>query len=237
MNNIEYLKKYYNGNIDEAIERLKDGEPVQYIVGNVDFYGNKIKVNKDVLIPRFETETLVEKTIDYINKFFDKSIDILDVGTGSGCIAITLKKELDCNVDACDISSNALSVAKENALINNCNINFYKSDFLNDITKKYDVIISNPPYISYTEEIEDIVKNNEPALALYSSNNGLKSYEDIINNIENNLKEKAIIAFEIGKSQGEEIKSLLESRICNIKVIIEKDLSLNDRFVFGFINC
>lgn len=237
MNNIEYLKKYYNGNIDEAIERLKDGEPVQYIVGNVDFYGNKIKVNKDVLIPRFETETLVEKTIGYINKFFDKSVDILDVGTGSGCIAITLKKELDCNVDACDISSNALSVAKENALINNCNINFYKSDFLNDITKKYDVIISNPPYISYTEEIEDIVKNNEPALALYSSNNGLKSYEDIINNIENNLKEKAIIAFEIGRSQGEEIKSLLESRICNINVIIEKDLSLNDRFVFGFINC
>lgn len=236
MSDKEYLKKYYEGNIIEAYKRLEDGEPVQYIVGNVDFYGNKIKVNKDVLIPRFETETLVEKTINYIKKYFDKNVDVLDIGTGSGCIAIALLKEINCNMDACDISNKALDIARINAQNNNCNINFYKSDFLNNIDKKYDVIISNPPYISYNEEIEDVVKNNEPHLALYSDNDGLKSYEEIINNIEKNLKGKAIIAFEIGRTQGIYIKNLIENRLKNTRVLIEKDLSLNDRYVFAFYN-
>ena len=115
MTDIEYLKKYYNGDIEEAIDKLNNGIPVQYIVGNVDFYGNIIKVNENVLIPRFETEELVNKTIDYIKSNFNKKVDIVDIGTGSGCIAITLKKEIDCNVDAVDISSGALEVAKENA--------------------------------------------------------------------------------------------------------------------------
>lgn len=236
MNNKEYLEKYYKGNIIDAYKRLESGEPVQYIVGNVDFYGNKININKNVLIPRFETETLVEKAINYIKKYFDKDVDVLDIGTGSGCIAIALKHELNCNIDACDISDLALDVARINAKENNCKINFYKSNFLDNIEKKYDVIISNPPYISYNEEIEDIVKNNEPHLALYSDNNGLKSYEEIINNIEKNLKEKAIIAFEIGRTQGSYIKELIEKNLKDTKVFIEKDLSQNDRYVFAFYN-
>ena len=153
-NNIEYLKKYLKDKtLDEGIELLNKGIPVQYIVGNVDFYGYNFKVNENVLIPRFETEELVEKTIKYINKYLDKKVDILDLGTGSGCIAITLKKELDCNVDAVDISPKALEIAKLNAKNNNVDITFYEGDMLNPINKIYDVIISNPPYIAYNEEI------------------------------------------------------------------------------------
>ena len=116
MNNIEYLKKYYKGNINEAIERLNKNEPIQYIIGDVDFYGNKIKVNKNVLIPRFETEELVENTIKIIKERFNKNIKLLDIGTGSGCIIISIKKELNnINAYALDISKEALDVAEENA--------------------------------------------------------------------------------------------------------------------------
>ena len=116
MTDIDYLKKYLSSDkLDEGIERLKNKEPVQYIVGNVNFYGNLIKVNKNVLIPRFETEELVEYTINYIKKIFNKKISIVDLGTGSGCIAITLKKEIASNITAIDISSEALEVARENA--------------------------------------------------------------------------------------------------------------------------
>ena len=177
----KYLYKYLD-NLDEyenAIDKLIEGKPVQYIVGNVDFYGLNIKVNENVLIPRFETEELVDKTIKYINNYFDNKLDIVDIGTGSGAIAIILKSNLDCNMDAVDISKEALGVAKENARRLNTEINFYLGDLLEPLNKKYDVIISNPPYIAYDEEIEEIVKNNEPHLALYAENDGLKCYENI----------------------------------------------------------
>ena len=133
----EYLKKYLDSSkLEEGIKLLEEGVPVQYIVGNVDFYGNIFKVNKNVLIPRFETEELVEKTINYISDYFDKKIDIVDIGTGSGCIAITLKKNLDCNVDAVDISPNALEVAKENAKVLNTEVNFIEGDLLKPLNKK-----------------------------------------------------------------------------------------------------
>ena len=142
---IEYLKKYYNGDINEALKRLEDGEPVQYIVGNVDFMGNIINVNSSVLIPRFETEELVSETIKRIKSTFTNKIDILDLCTGSGCIAISLSKEVDSNIDATDISKDALEVAKNNSKLNNTSINFINTDLYTGINKKYDVIISNPP--------------------------------------------------------------------------------------------
>ena len=120
----KYLYKYLD-NLDEyenAIDKLIEGKPVQYIVGNVDFYGLNIKVNENVLIPRFETEELVDKTIKYINNYFDNKLDIVDIGTGSGAIAITLKSNLDCNMDAVDISKEALEVARINAKENNVEI-------------------------------------------------------------------------------------------------------------------
>ena len=132
---IEYLKKYLKDNdMETAIKELENGVPVQYIVGNVDFYGNIFKINKNTLIPRFETELLVEKTIKYINKYFNNEIKILDIGTGSGCIAITLNKLLDNSmVTAVDISKEALDVARENNKINNIIYIIYHSIYLSRI--------------------------------------------------------------------------------------------------------
>ena len=211
MTDINYLEKYLPENkLKEGIERLQNGEPVQYIVGNVNFYGNEIKVNKNVLIPRFETEELVEYTISYIKKMFKEKINIIDLGTGSGCIAITLKKKINSNVSAIDISKEALEVAKENAKKNKVEIDFIQNDMLDNISNKFDVIISNPPYISKNEEIQDIVRKNEPSLALYADNEGLYYYEKIIKQAKKNLKEKFIIAFEIGYMQGDKIKKIAE---------------------------
>ena len=232
MTDIEYLKKYYQGNIDEALHKLKQGMPVQYIVGEVDFYGYPIKVNKDVLIPRFETEQLIEYTLKYINEMFNKPIDIVDIGTGSGCIAITLKKNVNCHIDAVDISSKALDIAIYNAKKNKVDINYIQGDMLKPLSKKYDLIISNPPYISYDEQIMDIVKNNEPHLALYALNEGLYYYEEILKNCSNFLKDKYLIAFEIGQTQGKKIKDLALKYLDNIEVIIKQDMQGLDRFIF-----
>ena len=232
MTDLEYLKKYYKGNIEEAIKQLENGIPVQYIVGNVDFYGLNIKVNKDVLIPRFETEELVEKTINYINKYFNKKVDIIDLGTGSGCISIALKKNIDSNIDAIDISENALKVAKENALNNNVDINFICRDMVQPSDKLYDVIISNPPYLRDESEVEEIVRNNEPDLALYASDDGMYFYKEILNNYKNNLKDKFIIAFELGYNQADYLKEYAKKIYPNSDVIIDYDLTGYKRFLF-----
>ncbi|MBQ9181406.1 MAG: peptide chain release factor N(5)-glutamine methyltransferase [Bacilli bacterium] len=232
MKNIEYIKKYYKGNINDALKQLEQNIPVQYIVGNVDFYGYNFIVNENVLIPRFETEQLVEKTINLIKKNFDKKIDIVDIGTGSGCIAITLKKQIDCNMDAVDISLDALNVAKENANKNNADINFIQGNMLDKLNKKYDVIISNPPYIAYDEEIENIVKNNEPNIALYADDEGMYYYKKILENAREYLKDNFIIAFEIGYLQGPKLKEYANNFFSDSKIFIEKDLSLKDRFLF-----
>jgi len=231
MTDIEYLKKYYKGNIEDAYKLLEEGLPVQYIVGEVDFYGNIFKVNKNVLIPRFETEQLIELTMEYISEKFDGCVDILDIGTGSGCIAITLKKNIKCNVDAVDISCDALKVAEYNKKLNDVDINLFKSDMLSNVSKEYDVIISNPPYIGREEDIQGIVEMNEPHIALYADNDGLYYYEEILKNCKKNLKDNFIIAFEIGKSQGKLVKNLALKYLDNIDVFIKKDLNYLDRFV------
>ena len=232
---IDYLKKYLpKEKLKEGIEQINKGISPQYIVGNVDFYGNLFKVNSNVLIPRFETELLVEKTINYIKKYFSsyQDLSILDIGTGSGCIAITLKKELDCIVTACDISKNALLVARENALFHHVDINFICSDIFSKIDDEFDIIISNPPYIRIDEEIEDIVRNNEPSIALYACEDGLFFYRKILADASKFLKKKFIIAFEIGELQGESVKNLAYQYLDDILVMIEKDYSNRDRFVF-----
>lgn len=236
MDDLDYLKKYYDGDISEAIEKLNQGIPVQYIVGNVDFYGYKFKVNENVLIPRFETEELVDRTINYIRKYFNKEVSIVDLGCGSGCISVTLSKKLNVSVDAVDISSKAIEVALENCKTNNASVNFYHGDMLKPLEKKYDVIISNPPYISRSEKIMDIVKYNEPDIALYADNDGLYFYEEILKNAGNYLNDKSMIAFEIGYMQGDSIKNIVHNYFPNSKCFVEKDLSLKDRFVFIFNN-
>lgn len=238
-NDIEYLKKYIKeANLDNnfynnAIKELKKGRPIQYIIGNVNFYGNIINVDKNVLIPRFETELLVDLTIKKIKKYFhNQKINIIDLGTGSGCIAISLKKELNCNIDALDISKEALSLAKTNAINNNVDINFINEDMATYKNKQYDVIISNPPYIKENEEIMDIVKNNEPHLALYAKDNGLYFYKRIINNIPYLTKDKYLVCFEIGMSQANDIIKYAKEHLNNINVTKEKDYNNKDRFIF-----
>lgn len=236
MSDLEYLKKYVEPNkLDEAILKLKNNIPVQYIVGNVNFYGLKINVNENVLIPRFETEELVSRTYKYILKYFSKDIKIADIGTGSGCIAITLKKKLpDSKVVAVDISDKALDVARNNALENNVEIEFLLGNLLEPIYEKQDILISNPPYISEDEEIEDIVKNNEPNIALYASNKGLEFYEKILSSCVNYLNKKNLLAFEIGALQGEMVKKIALKYFPQSVIKIEKDLQNRDRFVFIF---
>ena len=235
MNNIEYLKKYYKGDIKEAIKRLNNNEPVQYIVGNVDFYGYIFDVNKNVLIPRRETEELTEKVLKRIQEF-TKPV-IIDVGTGSGAIAVALSKKLDTHVYASDISNDALEVAKKNSFNNEANVSFLQGDMLEPYIKnniKVDVIVSNPPYIKENEVIEDIVKNNEPHLALYAKNDGLEFYESILKNAKKVLNDKFLIAFEIGESQANDVKDLAKKYLNDVIVEIEKDLSDKDRFVFVY---
>ena len=234
MSDIEYLKKYYNGNLSDALNLLDSGIPVQYIVGNVDFYGYNFLVNKNVLIPRFETEELVDRTIKYVQKYFDSSVKIVDLGCGSGCISIVLSKELGITVDAVDISSDALDVARENCVKNNASVNFYLGNMLEPLHDKYDVIISNPPYISYDEEIDEIVKKNEPSLALYADNDGLYFYEEILKNCKKYLNNKFMIAFEIGYTQGDRVRDFALKYLGDVSVSVEKDLSNRDRFVFIF---
>ena len=232
---IQYLKKYLkNKNIDNAIKELEEGKPIQYIVGNVEFYNSIINVNENVLIPRFETELLVDKLIKYIKSKFNDKINILDMCTGSGCIAISLKKEIECDMDAVDVSKSALEVSKKNAKLNDVSVNFIESNLFDRVNNKYNVIVSNPPYISYSEEIMDIVKNNEPSIALYADDNGLYFYKEILKNIRLYLKNEFIIAFEIGMNQADSIVKIINENLSNVIVSVEKDYNDRDRFIFIF---
>ncbi len=232
---IEYLKKYLHpeDNIDEAIKRLEKGEPIQYIVGDVNFYGNIIKVNKNVLIPRPETEELVEKTVEYLKEYFSNDIDILDIGTGSGCIPISLKKIFPkAIIKGVDISKEALTIAKENANINHTDIEFIKSDVFSNVKGKYDCIISNPPYLTENDYVMDIVKNNEPEIALYAKDDGLYFYKKIIKEAKKYLKDRFIIAFEIGENQKKAIIEMAKQHYPDSTIIASKDLRKFDRFIF-----
>ena len=230
--NIELSNKY-----KEELLALKNGKPLQYVIGNVNFYGIKYYINENVLIPRFETEELVENTINYIKKNFNYPIDIVDLGCGSGVIGLTLEKKISTkSVDLIDISPKALTVTKKNIINLNSRANIMENNFLENINKKYDLIISNPPYIKTDEQIENIVKENEPHIALYGGKEGLDCYKEILKNINNNLKEKALIAFEIGSNQAQDLIKLINIYLTNVKIIVKKDLSGRDRMLFIFKN-
>ncbi|MDY6072241.1 MAG: peptide chain release factor N(5)-glutamine methyltransferase [Bacilli bacterium] len=219
-------------NIEEDYKKLLEGYPIQYLIGYVDFYGYKIYVNENVLIPRYETEYLVQKTINYSKKIFNDKLDILDLGTGSGAISIVLGRELNSIVTGVDISEDALNVAKKNAIENKVSINFIKSNMLDSVEGKYDIVVSNPPYIDIDEKIMDSVKKYEPHLALYAKDNGLYFYKNILSNIKPYLKERFIIAFEIGWWQGALIEKIAQEYFEDSNVLIEKDLTNRDRYIF-----
>ena len=217
---------------DKAYELLRDNYPVQYIIGNVDFYNCEIMVREGVLIPRFETELLVDKTIKYLKKMYPgQRISIADLGTGSGAIAIALKKNLDCDITAFDISKEALKIAKENARLNNIEISFIKHDIIDKIPGNYDCIISNPPYLKKNEQIGLSVKY-EPSLALYAGEDGLEFYHRILSYAREVLQNKFLIAFEIGLNQEEKIKGLINKFFNEVSISIERDLTGKNRYVF-----
>lgn len=232
------LDKEVDSNIEKlyksSLEALKENKPIQYVIGNVNFYGLKFIVNKNVLIPRFETEELVEQVVEYTKDLNKDKIKILDLGCGSGAIGLTLKSILkDSEVTLVDISKEALEVAKLNANNLNLDVTFIESDWFSNVKlEKYDIIVSNPPYIRTDEEIEEIVKNNEPSLALYGGVDGLDCYRKILANIKPYLNNKFLIAFEIGESQKEEIYDIVNKYLKDIEITCKKDLYGRNRMIF-----
>ena len=221
----------------KAIIGLQEGKPLQYVLGKVNFCGYTFYVDERVLIPRFETEELVDQTIKYIKKYFKEPIDLIDLGCGTGVIGLTIEKKVSTSsVDLIDISEDALEVAKINKEKLESKANLKQNDMLENIDKKYDIIISNPPYIKEEEEIEDIVKNNEPHLALYAGKDGLDYYHKILKHVKDNMKEKCLIAFEIGSEQAQEIEKIIKENLENVRIEVKKDLSERDRMIFIFKN-
>ena len=233
MNDIELIKKYVPLEIQkEAFEKLEKGYPVQYIIGNVEFYGNIINVSEKVLIPRFETEYLIEKTLKYFKKFNISKPNILEIGTGSGCISIALKKALEANILAIDISNEALELAKLNALNNDVNITFLHKDIHEFETEaKYDLIISNPPYVPFNSNVDQKTKY-EPQNAIFAPEDGIHFYKIILERLHNNLNKDFLIAFEIGDKEGNLIKNIVKSFMPEAYVKIEKDYNDFERYVF-----
>ena len=164
-------------------------------------------------------------------------MDIIDLGCGSGVIGLTLEKKVSTkSVDLIDISPKALSVTYKNCVKHSSTANIINSDMFEKVEKKYDVIISNPPYIKTTEEIEEIVKENEPHLALYAGEDGLDCYKKILENINSHMKDRCLVAFEIGYTQAEDIKDLVYKNLENVSVEVKKDMSGKDRMLFIFKN-
>ncbi|QFZ55943.1 peptide chain release factor N(5)-glutamine methyltransferase [Oceanihabitans sp. IOP_32] len=239
--------------IFKALEALKQEQPIQYIIGETEFYGLNFKVNKNVLIPRPETEELVEWVIKvYKNK--NTEIKILDIGTGSGCIAIALAKNLpNAKIYALDISENALKVAKQNAVLNNVEVNFFKGDILKMEQEgfdeetfgdlgieafKFDVIVSNPPYIRVQEKIQmkNNVLNNEPHLALFVKDEDPLLFYNVISDFaRHKLKDEGLLFFEINEYLGNDmIRLLKDKQFKNIE--LKQDIFKKDRMIKGTLN-
>jgi release factor glutamine methyltransferase len=241
-----YLYTHSEDEVSEAeLERyLKligeraEGKPLQYITGQQEFMSLEFMVSEDVLIPRNDTETLVEAVITEAIKMNKPKIKILDIGTGSGCIAISLAHFIDnCVVTAVDISSKALEIAKVNA--KRCKVNekvtFIESSLFDCLKGNYDIIVSNPPYIE-TKQIQTLhgeVKDYEPQNALDGGEDGLYFYREIIRRAPEFLKPEGLLAFEIGYTQAKDVKVMMEKYFRDI--VILKDLGNNDRVVMGLI--
>ena len=225
---VEQENRYF----DLINKNINEDTPLSHLVGFDYFYDRKFKVTRDVLSPRIETEELIYKVLEYIKKSKKDSFRILDLCTGSGIIAITLKKEIVekyTEIVASDISEKALSIAIENANNNNANITFIKSDLFDNISGKFDLIISNPPYISYKDKItiKDNVLKYDPHLALFAEEDGIYFYRKIIENAVHYLSKDGVIFFEIGYDQKEKILELGKNN--NFITTVYKDINDRDR--------
>ena len=229
----QLLNELYPNNLEEIVSRINAGYPIQYLIGNVEFLNTIIDVDERVLIPRFETEYLVSLVIDYAKNHFNHKISTIDLGTGSGCIAIALKKHLNSDVTAVDISLDALELAIANSKKNNVKIEFLHQDMLSDLVNNYDIIISNPPYIPHNGYVEDGVLKYEPHLALFAEDNGLYFYKQIINKHLKNLNKPGLMAFEIGDNESSDLQKFLDANT-NLKYEFTSDLTGRTRYLFIF---
>ena len=229
----EILDEKIEVKLNDTLVKLLHHEPIQYVVGNAWFYNLNFIVNNAVLIPRPETEELVYEAMNFLKNNDGKNV--LDIGTGSGCIPISIKKNIpSVNVHALDVSAAAISVAKENSIKNNVEINFMELDFLSEQNfiqlEKYDLIISNPPYIPNDETLDDNVTKYEPHLALFvPENDALIFYKKIVVFAENHLEYDGKIMLEVHENLAKETAALFSNN--NYEVKIKEDMQGKERML------
>lgn len=218
--------------IKEALHKyIDDHIPVDYVLGYRYFFGYKFMVNEHVLIPRNETEELVEHVLMYMDDM-KKPLKLLDLGTGSGCIGLTAKKEIDdIEVTLVDISEKAIEVAKHNATSLHIEAKFMVSNWFSNIKEQYDIIVCNPPYIPDEESIGDTV-DKEPSLALYGGHSGLAHYETVLSQAPTYLNSNGFMAFEHGYNQKESIHALIKKYFKDATILTLKDLQDKERMTF-----
>ena len=243
---MEYDEEMPQAQIDEfeaGVERLVEGEPLGHVLGFEWFYGYRFKVNEDVLIPRPETEELVAYILAAYDEYFKDTLNVtaVDVGTGSGAIAVALKKEEpNIHILASDISEKACRIAKQNAQDNDAVVEVLCGDMLEPLIErniKVDILISNPPYIPSDEAMEDSVVNYEPHVALFGGEDGLKFYRIIFEHAKKVLKDKAMMAFEMGYNQKEALSAEARKYFPDAKIEVNKDMSGKNRMLFIYLNC
>ena len=227
---------------EAGMARILNDEPMAHVLGYSWFYGYRIPVNEDVLIPRPETEELCAYTLARIDRNFPEgTVMCADIGTGSGAIAITLcKEELRVSMIATDISEEALAMARKAAALNDAEIRFLSGDMLKPLMEqgiRLDVLVCNPPYIPDDETMERSVVDFEPHVALFGGSDGLKFYREVFRDCHAVLKEKAFMAFEMGWNQREAMSALVEETLPGVPYEILKDMNGKDRMLFVYFNC
>lgn len=242
MNFDEEMPEELEKEFDAGMARILKDEPLGHVLGYSWFYGYKMVVNGDVLIPRYETEELCGHILSRIDTYFPdaEKLNVADVGTGSGAIAIALCKE-EPKIDMCatDISVEALETAKLNAKTNEADITFYDGDMLKPLIEKgikLDVFVSNPPYIPSEEKMEHAVVDFEPHVALFGGEDGLKFYREIFRDCHQVLKDKAFMAFEMGYDQRERMTNLVKEMLPEARFEILKDMNGKDRMLFVYFS-
>ncbi|MFG6114051.1 peptide chain release factor N(5)-glutamine methyltransferase [Halobacillus sp. MO56] len=226
--------------VADIYKHTETGVPVQHLIGEAEFYGRRFAVNADVLVPRPETEELVEGVLRFIDKqgLNSEYLKVVDLGTGSGAIACTLSLELE-NLDvyATDISSQALETATHNAHQLGAKVKFYQGDFLAPVAgEAIDIVVSNPPYIANDEleTLSDTVVQFDPHLALFAGDEGLAAYHTIVRQIKSYHLRPMLIAFEIGHRQGEAVKAIIETELPGYHAEVRSDINGNPRMVFAY---
>ncbi|KGX93873.1 N5-glutamine S-adenosyl-L-methionine-dependent methyltransferase [Pontibacillus halophilus JSM 076056 = DSM 19796] len=223
-------------------EHALHGVPYQHLVGTASFFGREFNVNKHVLVPRQETEELVDGILRRLNErgWDKKQIHAVDIGTGSGIIPITLKQEWpSMSVSAVDLSADALCVAKRNREEHGTDITFYEGSFLEPVLDQtFDLIVSNPPYIPEgdLDSLSDVVKNYDPHLALFAGKDGLDAYRAIVAQLPYVSKSETLLAFEIGYNQGSDVRNLIQSKFPASTPEVVNDLNGNERMVFAWLS-